>query len=219
MQRENLGRGREEGWWGAAESGEDRGFGADTCTGSHYRTTARSIMNHTVLQPAGPHTAVGYFTVCTVVFLSLQHTNAVTCLFFSNQNIFSSQIYFYCVRKLTFLSHNVHQQSLHLFLLLHFISRCPKFLSLFFLHSSISLPPRPMAGWLLPISAKDSWRGLEQGFAPVGYWTQLTVKANGLRGGDWICHHWLLLFTNEGRGDGERKQMLRDYVTPLEVLN
>lgn len=40
-----------------------------------------------------------------------------------------------------------------------------------------------MAGWLLPISAEDPWRGLEQSCAPVGYWTQLTVKANGLWGG------------------------------------
>lgn len=73
---------------------------------------------------------------------------------------------------------------------------------------------QPMAWWLLPISAKDPWRGLEQGCAPVGYWTQLTVKANGLWGGGWICHHWLVLFTNEGRGDIEekRRQTLRDYV-------
>lgn len=102
--------------------------------------------------------------------------------------------------------------------------RCPNFFSLFlsssFIPLSPSFPPlhpsihRPMAGWLLPISAEDPWGGLEQGCAPVGYWTQLAVKANGLRGGDWICHHWLLLFTNEGRGGREResKRTLRDYI-------
>lgn len=85
--------------------------------------------------------------------------------------------------------------SLHV-LLLSFISLLPS------LHPSIR---RSMARWLLPIPAQDPWRGLERGCAPLGYWTRLLVKANVLWGGGWRCHHWLLLFTNEGPAAWERE--------------
>lgn len=71
-----------------------------------------------------------------------------------------------------------------------------------FLYLSSSLPlfhpsiHQPVATWLLPISGVDPWRGLVQGCAPLGYWTQPAAKANGLWGGGWTCHLWLLLFTN-----------------------
>lgn len=90
------------------------------------------------------------------------------------------------------------------FLQLHFMSEWGSF-SLF-----SSLNPhmhlfihRLMAGWLLPILAKDPWRGLGAGRAPLAYWTW--VKANEFWGEGWMCHYCLLLFTDERRGGRGKK--------------
>ena len=220
---------------------QERTEGGGRHNGSHYRNTLWGVRKHTLSEPAVSDLAEPDHTWTFSTFQRYSQIvwHFVPKMFFMLlfvckrwQGWSTWKIYSTCLFS-PFLS--VNQYSLHhafdrlqLLLLLHFISHCPNFLSSF-TPLSPSLPPslhpsihpsihRPMAGWLLPISAEDPWRGLEQGCAPVGYWT---VKANGLWGGGWICHHWLLLFTNEGSGDRkpECNKTRRDDAAPLMVNN
>lgn len=213
---------------------QERTEGGGRHNGSHYRNTLWAVRKHTLSEPAvsdleEPDHTRTFSTFQRYSLLKIVW-HFVPKMFFMFLFVCKSwqgwSTYHTCLSS-PFLSVMVNQWSLHhtfvrlqLLLPLHFISHYPNFLSSF-TPLSPSLPPsihRPMAGWLLPISAEDPWRGLEQGCAPVGYWT---VKANGLWGGGWICHHWLLLFTNEGRGDRkpECNKTLRDDATPLMVIN
>lgn len=90
------------------------------------------------------------------------------------------------------------------FLQLHFLSEWGRFSLFSSFHPGMHLfIHRLMAGWLLPILAKDPWRGLGAGRAPLGYWTG--VKAIEFWGEGWMRHYCLLLFTDERRGGRGRK--------------
>lgn len=216
---------------------QERTEGGGRHNGSHYRNTLWGVRKHTLSEPAVSdleepnHTCTfSTFQRCSLLKIVLHFVPKMFfwCFFLCAKvdrvdlhERFTVGVYFPHFYQsinspcITLLSDCIFSYCFILF------PTVPTFSLLSLLYLPLSLPPsihRPMAGWLLPISAEDPWRGLEQGCAPVGYWT---VKANGLWGGGWICHHWLLLFTNEGRGDRkpECNKTLRDDATPHMVNN